>query len=248
MRAALDAPPRARVLGASVPGAAHVRRGEGCQDAHAVRVTADGWLVVAVADGMGSAVWAALGARAATLAAASATAAFVGAAPDAPLPHVVAHGLACARTALVAIGGTLGDLACTLSVTAVSPARESCVAHIGDGAVVVESDGLQVLSLPAPSEYLEVTDPLTALDWHRRVRVSEVVRDVRAVLAFTDGLQHAALTARGEPGEAFLAPLIDFARSSDDEGLASEELAALLAGPKVGEHSDDDKTLVIAVP
>ena len=44
-----------QVLGASVPGAGHVRGGQDCQDAHRWRALPGGVLVVAVADGAGSA-------------------------------------------------------------------------------------------------------------------------------------------------------------------------------------------------
>ncbi|MGI8553815.1 MAG: protein phosphatase 2C domain-containing protein, partial [Dehalococcoidia bacterium] len=44
-----------RVLGASVAGSGHRRIGRGCDDAHAYRRLDDGTLVLAVADGAGSA-------------------------------------------------------------------------------------------------------------------------------------------------------------------------------------------------
>jgi hypothetical protein len=49
-------------VGASVAGASHVRQGAACQDAHLWLVRADGLLVVAVADGAGSAVHGGVGA------------------------------------------------------------------------------------------------------------------------------------------------------------------------------------------
>jgi hypothetical protein len=247
--ATISAPPRARVLGASVPGPRHVRRGEECQDAHATAVTADGSVVIAVADGLGSAPAAALGAQTGVAAAATAVRTFWDAAPDASPGSVVEHGLHCARIAIAreatAAGLPLRDLACTM-IVAVASDRGACAAHLGDGAVVVQTEGLHVMSYPAPSEYLEVTDPLTADDWRAHVRISRVVHDVRAIAVFTDGVQHAALHADGTPGEAFWFPLLDFARRDGGEH-GSDALASLLAGPKLCEHSDDDKTLVITV-
>src|SRR5690349_18624094 len=44
-----------RAVGASVAGAGHLARGIGCEDASAVEVLDDGTLLIAVADGAGSA-------------------------------------------------------------------------------------------------------------------------------------------------------------------------------------------------
>lgn len=54
-----------RVIAASVVGSGHVRAGVPCQDAHAYRILPDGTLLIAVADGAGSAARAAEGAAAA---------------------------------------------------------------------------------------------------------------------------------------------------------------------------------------
>ncbi|MBK6465043.1 MAG: protein phosphatase 2C domain-containing protein [Myxococcales bacterium] len=64
----VDGVPQWRVVGASVRGSGHEQSGAECQDAHAVDVTL-GMMVVAVADGAGSARYAALGSAAAASAA-----------------------------------------------------------------------------------------------------------------------------------------------------------------------------------
>src|SRR5438874_1519448 len=58
-----DMDQRWRVVGTSVPGVRHRRRGEPCQDVFRRTETADGTLVIAVADGAGSAEFAEVGAR-----------------------------------------------------------------------------------------------------------------------------------------------------------------------------------------
>ncbi|MGH2523144.1 MAG: PP2C family serine/threonine-protein phosphatase, partial [Anaerolineales bacterium] len=58
-----------RVIGASVQGAAHQKVGLACQDAHAYRVLPNGMLLVAVADGAGSAERSEAGAQRAVMAA-----------------------------------------------------------------------------------------------------------------------------------------------------------------------------------
>jgi len=61
-------------------------------------------------------------------------------------------------------------------------------------------------------------------------------------------MQHAAL--RKEAGrlaahEGFFGPLFSFVRDAPDD--AEDQLRRLLEGPKISEHSDDDKTLVLAL-
>src|SRR5438046_3428419 len=52
-----------RILGASVTGTSHYRMGRGCDDAHAYRIGDNNMLLLAVADGAGSAKMSALGAQ-----------------------------------------------------------------------------------------------------------------------------------------------------------------------------------------
>jgi serine/threonine protein phosphatase PrpC len=51
-----------RILGASVRGTSHYKSGRGCDDAHAYRQQENGTLLIAVADGAGSATHSAKGA------------------------------------------------------------------------------------------------------------------------------------------------------------------------------------------
>lgn len=242
-----------RVFGASVAGAAHVSSGTECQDRFAIRLGGDG-IVIAVADGLGSAPLSALGASEAVDAAVGAGAAMLGH-PSAPGPETVAAAMpAFARVRLerrTAEGAwPLKHLGCTLVAIAVR-GTSACVAHVGDGAVVaLTGAGWVLASPPARAEYANVVDPLTADGWVHALRVSEVVSDVRFIAAFTDGCHHAILRPDGcdgvVPHAGFLDPVAAFAAQtlSDEEGAA--ELEALLGGAKLGEHSDDDKTLVVA--
>lgn len=229
--------PQTRVItrGASVAGVAHLRAGLPCQDRFAVHVHPDGTVVIAVADGLGSASRSHDGADTAVRVAVTAI--------D-PM-----NGLERARIAVDAYAAMheleIRSLACTLSVTVWRDGTAQ-TAHIGDGGVVVQrGDGLlQCLSGPGDSEYVEETDPLTMEGWRARVRVSDVVDDVTAIAAFTDGVQRAAMRPDGAPSDGFFSPLFGWAgEPASEEG----ELAGLLGGVKLSEHSDDDKTLVLAV-
>lgn len=237
-----------RVFGASVVGDAHVRNGLPCQDAFRA-VVDDRVAVIAVADGLGSASRSDLGA--ATAAEAAAERAFALARRD---PLEAAHeGMIAARDALDALANAsacdVSDLASTLIVAVAS--RRIAIAHIGDGAAVgLCGDEPYVLSPPANGEYANIVDPLTSGDWTDNVRTVLCTDAIDAIGLFTDGCQHAAV--RRDNGHViahagFFRPLFSFARSGVDEGEGCDALADLLGGKKMGEHSDDDKTLVLAV-
>jgi hypothetical protein len=237
------------IVGASARGASHLRSGHPCQDAFRA-LERDDCFAIAVADGLGSAARSDLGSQVAVLAASSRAVLF---ADDDPAEAAL-DGIAAARTALEALARgdamRLPDLACTLIVAA-GNADGIGIAHIGDGAVVGRrcSEWL-VLSPPGASEYLNETDPLTARDWDDRVRCVSALDGVDGLALFTDGCQHAALRRTDgalHAHDGFLRPLFDFARSGVAPSDARTALGNLLAGPKLGEHSDDDKTLVLAV-
>jgi predicted FMN-binding regulatory protein PaiB len=69
-------------------------------------------------------------------------------------------------------------------------------------------------------------------------------------MAFTDGLQRAALKKSAEgysPFNGFCEPIFSFASEVSDIGEAEVEIAQLLSSKKLSDNSEDDKTLVIAV-
>lgn len=221
---------RTKVLGARAPGASHVRAGVPCQDSFAWRMS-DDLLVLAVADGLGSAARSDLGADAA-----------VRAAVDASGGDIVERVVA-ARAGLEALGPEMREVACTLLVVEMRGGALRA-AHVGDGSCVARTpEGLVVVSAPAESEYVNEVAPLTADDWPDLIRVSSL-EDVDAVALFTDGCQRAAIGPDGAPSPRFFEPLFSFAF---EEGASEAEVEALLRGAKMAEHSDDDKTLLVAV-
>ena len=238
------APATTRIVGATATGAGHLRRGVGCQDRFASEVFGDA-VLLAVSDGLGSALHAEAGAETAVGAAVRSGRTLVAAAPDCPPAFIAAQMVACARAALQAHELALADLACTLIAVA-ARGTDVSIAHIGDGAVIgSRGDEVVMLSPPAPSEYINEVVPLTAPGWEEHVRVSPCVAGIDAVLALTDGCQHAALTARGEPSAAFAGPIVHHVRGAGE--AACRDLEALLSGQVLAEHCDDDKTLVVAL-
>jgi len=230
------------ILAASVAGASHVAGGLVCQDAFRV-YEGDDVTVVAVADGLGSAKRSDLGAQAAVAAAVD-RAAELAADPC----RAAVEGAVAARDALEKLACVedcdIRDLACTLIVLVA--ADRVGVAHVGDGAAVGMCDGEPyVISPPAPSEYVNEVDSLASDEWIDHIRPVLCVDTLDAVAVFTDGCHHAAVR-RGAAHAGFFGPLFDYVRSGVAAEQGSTELTALLGGRKMGEHSDDDKTLVLA--
>jgi hypothetical protein len=211
-------------------------------------------VVIAVADGLGSAPRSDVGARIAVDAALAATLAALAASPSAPLSELAREAVGQARAAIeikaAELACPLADVACTLIVVVFSGERVG-VAHVGDGAVVCQTDvGLILASGPGDSEYTNEVVPLTATEWEAALRVTPELAGVRGVAAFSDGCQRAGLrrSAAGvEPFEKFFGPLFAYARELTDLEQGQAELAALLLSEKVCANSDDDKTLVLAV-
>jgi hypothetical protein len=242
-----------RVFGCSAIGPLHVRDGLPCQDAFAGEVLPGGLAVVAVSDGLGSAARSDVGARAAVAAAVRAVAAR-GAGGESPLPDLAREAVAAARAELERTAAAdvcpLRDLACTLLVALLSGDR-AVAAQVGDGAIVANTaEGLRLLSAPGDAEYANEVLPLTSRDWGRGLRVSAVLEGVRGLLAFTDGCQRAALRksrAGYAPFEGFCGPLFAYAAGVSDPAAGARDIEELLLSAKLSEHSEDDKTLVLAV-
>jgi hypothetical protein len=245
-------PPAPLIIGASVAGPLHDEIGLPCQDAFR-HEAAGKRAVIAVADGLGSAARADVGAR---LAVEAAVVASNIAKPTQRinLSRVSRRAVEAARrrleTQAAETSEALRDYACTIIVVATDGAR-ACVAHVGDGAVVgASSSGLVLLSGPGDSEYANEVEPLTSPTWSEALRCSKVFTDLQAVAVFTDGCQRAGLRRAGdkfEPYDGFFRPLISFVQQAEDASSASDELTALLRGPKMSEHSEDDKTLVLGL-
>jgi hypothetical protein len=228
-----------RTVAASVAGAGHRARDLECQDACAVEVV-DGTLLVAVADGAGSVPRAAEGSSIAVAAAMDSLRARASSIDACPLG--IFEALLAARAALEP---DLAERSTTLLVAAVTESVLA-TAQIGDGAIVVRRDGdLDVPAAVERGEYLNETCFLTSRGWLAECRTAVVpAAGIDAVAAMSDGLQLLAFDlATGRPHAPFFAPFFGFAASDGDPS----ELASFLGSARVGERTDDDVTLALAV-
>ncbi|HEY1189928.1 MAG TPA: PP2C family serine/threonine-protein phosphatase [Gemmata sp.] len=240
-------------LGESVAGTSHLARDTPCQDAFRVRTygPAGDWLLVAVADGAGSALHAEVGAD---LACDEFVRLVARADPGAFGTRDEIVGLFTgARAALADRAGALGvrprELACTALVALIGP-ESAAFAQVGDGALVFSTEhgaGYQVMFWPDLAEYANVTDFLTDARFETALRVEFVAEPVLELAVLTDGLQRLALDfATRTPHPAFFAPLFRQLRSGTDTEALYEPFRQFLNSPRVNERTDDDKTLVLA--
>lgn len=216
----------------------------------------DDFRVIAVADGLGSVLKSEIGASSAVNAVVKKVEDIVTGkdVSDIYLSEVAKEAVFFARKALeeksIELQCELQELACTLIVV-VMRKNNIVAAHIGDGAVIAETnDGLKLISAPdESSEYANEVSPITGKDWEQVLRISPQTTDVLGVMAFTDGCHRAALRKRQDgltPFDGFCEPLFSYAHNVKDIKEAEEDIKGLLLSKKVCENSDDDKTLVIA--
>lgn len=242
-----------QVTGASVIGSSHLLTSKPCQDSHGYQSLPGDVLLIAVADGLGTAEKSEIGSRLAVdtaLASMSFSLSASELSPDA-LKQVLTDAFQTARTALeeraAAENLSLRDLGSTLICVILGVGWAAC-GQIGDGAVVVmqKDDVLATLSSPQRGEYANETVPLTMAKALEMVRYSHHEVDVQALAVFSDGLQNLALENEGyQPFEPFFKPFFKLIRDADVEE-ARIKLEAFLGSERLCNRTDDDKTLVLA--
>ena len=246
-----------RVLARSVVGTSHRRLGTGCQDScfvHRMSVGDEPCLVVACADGAGSASEGAAGAALACEA--FCLCARDGLSTGLRIADVDQARMLCwyqqvrdnlaeeaARRAL-----PVRELACTLLTAIVSP-RAGVFAQVGDGAIVLGADhSYRVVTWPVPGEYANETTFITADAFDRAFEFVRWPGRVSELALLTDGLQRLALSYANKSVHApFFAPMFQALLGAEDPDFLAADLERFLDSPAVNERTDDDKTLVLAI-
>ena len=258
-----------RVIAVSQRGLSHETQGLPNQDSYAVRILyATGripeTLIIAVADGAGSAPLAHIGAQSVT----SATAAFLHNLISLD-PHA-AIGLNEARESLrLAIEqarqvlqeqarqkrASINDLSTTIQLVIANECLISTL-HIGDGRTVVgdANDEYFNLSRPYNGEYANETsfittgdDPLS--DNNPALQKTETDgAKITGIAVSTDGLDPLSINlAQDQPHPRFYAPAFRILRQQNDPDDAALAIAQALANPEARRKSPDDITLVMAL-
>jgi Protein phosphatase 2C len=237
-------------------GSSHEATGGVCEDAYSVRMPTPDLLVIAVADGAGSAQHAQAGATAASERGAAQLCARLESAgatmDDLTLEEILREAMGAALEAVQgeAVLRQVSDRELATTLILVIAHREFIAAtQIGDGAAVLADASGEILSLtvPTPGEYINEVVFLTSADAIQTAQVK--IRRGRAnrVAVFTDGLQMLGLEwPEFVPHEPFFTPLFDFIAGATDEVRATKELETFLSSEKIAALTDDDQTLVLA--
>jgi len=250
------------ICGASVAGTGHRKSGTPCQDAWGAQHLADDTVVMAVADGFGSAVHGGDGARIAVAAAIGAVNDFFEpACDDGELPawyvknrDIIRAGIDAAHAAICTVAGETGtpprEYACTLILVLWSGSF-CTVGQIGDGGVVVKTmGGLACISSPQKGEYVNETFSLSAPEYGQHLRMTENVPGISACALFTDGLERSLLVKQGntwEPYGPFFSPAFIYLETLSDTTGCEDEIASFLQSERMQVQSDDDMTLVMGI-
>jgi len=248
-----------RYSGLSVPGVSHHKTQTPCQDSHGI-VATDAVLALAVADGAGSAQYAALAAEQVTQ---RAVARFQGSHPlpidaaawEADLRRLLADLRGGLEDEAAARGCSLREFACTFLLAVVT--RDALIgAQVGDGAIVYRprseeaAGGIALLTAPHHGEYLNETVFLTSDGYLDHLQLAYHAGAPDALALFSDGLQMLALDMKRQPPTPhtpFFDPLFTFMKNNPDGLDREQKLRVFLESERVCAKTDDDKTLVIAV-
>ena len=247
-----------RVVGASVAGTRHLKRQSDCEDTFGFEQVPGGILLLAVADGAGSAAKAKEGARCAVQAALTFSRQAVTQdllnSDSSVYLDILKQALRAARQAIEALvsdNSSLRDFATTLLFALVTPDWLGAL-QIGDGAIVImqENASFQTLTKPDSQEYINECNYLTDLNYEVEAQYAVLpVQGIEGIAIFTDGLQQLALeNVTNIAYVPFFTPFFVFvAEEGKNEVELESELQGFLTSERVCERTDDDKTLVLAI-
>lgn len=246
------------VVAASVPGTSHRRTALPCQDASAWADLPGGGVVLAVADGAGSAEAAEAASALAVEAAVHGVVQQMAAEPpqtEEDWRRLIANAFTEARAALLleAANSQASPRAYgTTLVLAVLTKQWTAVGLVGDCAVVVHSvdnknqGALCSLCPPQKGEFANATNFLIQPDALAQLDIAVLPHPVEQAALLSDGLLELALNvAQNRPFPPFFEPLFAFAAGTEDAHAASRQLAEFLDSERVNTRTDDDKTLVL---
>ena len=244
-----------QILSASVAGKSHEKQDIPCQDAHSWKLLSNQIIVMAVADGAGSAKLSDLGSKIAVNTAIETLEEQLIRSSinleEIPWQDYLKNTLKASQTALEAEATNqnveLRDLATTLILVMAAP-EWIAVAQVGDGAAVVEDQNGTILGLttPACGEYLNETIFLVSPNALETAQINLWSGQPKYLAVFSDGLQMLALKMpEGKLHHPFFSPLFKFVETATDETDAKQQLISFLRSPRVAERTDDDLTLIL---
>jgi hypothetical protein len=245
-----------KYLNESVQGTSHQQTSTVCQDASFVtpyKVDGDEILILACADGAGSAKEAQVGAaQTCTAITTCATAYFESGRTLSELTEdAVRSWMRELHGSLVSEaeqrGVTLRELACTLLFGMVGSDRAVFI-QIGDGAIVtLQGEKYCPVFWPQAGEYQNTTFFVTDDEYEHRFQSQILEKSVTELAMFTDGLQMLALNyANKTAHDPFFKPMFEALRAVPDRQDLIVPLKQFLDSKHVNDRTDDDKTLILA--
>lgn len=242
------------MVGLSIRGVAHINHDMPCQDSHVWRALPGGAVVVAVADGAGSASLSQLGSMRAALAAVEwVTELMQDSWPrsEDEWREMLSAALQTAHESVLEAARRRQveprELATTLIVMVATP-YGAAAAQVGDGAAIVMNSERDLLAITAPQrgEYINETLFFTSPDYLKSMQFALWQGNVAGLCVISDGLQLLALKMPDStPHPAFFAPLLQLLEASDDMRDAEAELRNFLGSDRIRQRADDDLTLVL---
>jgi len=243
--------------GMSIVGTSHVGKNVPCQDSHRYEVLANGWMAVAIADGVGSA-------KHSEIASKMACDTFIETCKDCITKDTQVTEIKCIiekayraadqniKDHVYKIDDMITDYDTTLSVV-IYDGKHLVYGHSGDGGIVV---------LTTSGDYIKVTQPQKAEDGicvvplragEKYWEFGECEAEVTSVLLATDGVYDNFMPylLRGQPVELYI-PLIRWFMDNNVIGITAETRELVEESRKnflCGESCKaitDDKTVVVA--
>ena len=248
-------PDQWKCAGVSMIGTKHTKKAVPCQDACRFKALPTGELVIAVADGAGSAMRAQEGAELAVNVAAY----YLSRAISQYKPNsvkawkvIIRHSFELARAMLIKQAldqaTILQEYATTLQIIVM--ANDWTVsALVGDGTAIGLANDNSLISLMTPQkgEYANATNFITNGSFMDKLVVQVWPISVAGVAVLTDGLLQLAVNEKdNKPFPQFFNPLFGFLDASTSRQQATNALAEFLASDRINQRTDDDKTLVLA--
>ena len=225
-------------------GSAHKKQGLPCQDAADWRTVGE-IAIAALADGAGSAAYAAQGATVAVKTALAILERRVTTCPrEALFEGLVEEVLVAFKREASALTCSLKDLACTLNLAVLAP-KWVAVAQLGDGFIVIAQDtNYEIPFAPDKGEYANETVFVTTPNASLKIIAIELTVDF--VCLSSDGLYDVAVRQRNNtPHPPFFAPLAQFMKITADPEREDNYLMTFLHSDRLAQRSDDDKSLVL---
>jgi len=242
------------VVGVSARGVAHIKHGTPCQDSHVWQALPGGGVVVAVADGAGSASLSQLGSARAALAVVEWVSELMkdeSPRDDAEWRAMLTAALQTAHESVLEAAKkrkvSPRELATTLIVLVATP-QIAAAAQVGDGAAIVMNGNGEPVAITAPQsgEFINETLFFTSPDYLKAAQFGLWRGTVTGLGVISDGLQLLALKMpEAVPHAAFFSPLLQFLHESEDLHDAEQELRDFMASDRIRQRADDDLTLVL---